>query len=606
MTDYKPIEDHGVIGDLNTVALVADDGSIDFLCFPRFDSPSLFLALLDEDKGGRFQIAPVEAVNRRRQMYLPDTNVLLTRFLSEDGVAELSDFMPVEVEGGIAHNLVRRIKVVRGGFRFRMLCQPRFDYARAEHRVERHGNRIVFTSEGDDGTVLRLWSSVPVKIEQGDAIATFELSAGEHAAFVLEGVVDDSEPSLYGEEYVTSAFKQTVNFWRGWIDRSTYRGRWSDMVNRSALVLKLMTSQEYGSIVAAPTFGVPEEIGGSRNWDYRYTWIRDASFTLYALLRLGFHEEAAAFNEWVEDICEDANPAGRLQIMYGIDGRRTLTEVELPDLEGYRQSRPVRIGNGAYGQLQLDIYGELMDSVYLFDKYGAPMHYDLWGHLVRLIDWVCDNWDQADDGIWETRGGKRDFLYSRIMCWVALDRGLRLARRRSLPCEYERWRGVRDSIHHQVFTEFYSSKRQAFVQARGSEHLDAAALMMPLIRMISPTDRRWLSTLRAIEDELVEDSLVYRYRNGDGLPGTEGTFSICTFWYVECLSRSGDLEKARFFFEKMLGHANHLGLYAEQLGPFGEHLGNFPQAFTHLSLISAAFDLDRRLSGSFGPGRGAR
>ncbi|MGB6410770.1 MAG: glycoside hydrolase family 15 protein, partial [Candidatus Deferrimicrobiaceae bacterium] len=397
------------------------------------------------------------------------------------------------------------------------------------------------------------------------------------------------------------AFKETLNFWRQWVARSTYRGRWRETVNRSALTLKMLTSRSNGSIVAAPTFGLPEEIGGERNWDYRYTWIRDASFTLYGLIRLGYTAEAAAFMRWIEGRAGELNPDGSLQIMYGIDGRHDLTEEILPHFEGYRKSSPVRIGNGAYNQLQLDIYGELMDSVYLYDKYGEPIGYDLWSNLVRLIDWVCKNWQKKDEGIWEIRSGQKEFLYSRLMCWVAIDRGIRLAQKRSLPAPFDRWYKARDTIYRDIFKNFWDPRRKAFTQSKGSTVLDAANLLMPMVKFLGPTDPRWLSTLKAIEEDLVEDSHVYRYRvtdgSSDGLQGEEGTFTMCSFWYVECLSRAGEVQKARFFFEKMLGYANHLGLYSEELGPRGEHLGNYPQAFTHLGLISAAHNLDRNLSG---------
>jgi len=596
---YKPIEDYGVIGDLYTVALVGLDGAIDFMCFPHFDSPSVFAALLDRKRGGSFRIGPTATPERRHQFYLPDTNVLLTRSLSREGVAELSDFMPVE-EAGRAHNLVRRMKTVRGAMRYRMVCDPRFDYGRADHRVEQSGREVVFESQGPDRTALRLRSEVPLSVADGAAVAEFELAAGEHASFVLEVAEEGKASPAEHAEYVPTVFKNTVNFWRDWIGQATYRGRWQEEIFRSALILKLLVSREHGSIVAAPTFGLPEQVGGERNWDYRYTWIRDSAFTLYAFGRLGLHDESRAFFEWLERVCQEGGVHGPLQIMYGLDGRRRLEEVVLEHFEGYRGSRPVRVGNAAYGQLQLDIYGELMDSVYLFDKYGEPVHYDLWQRLVRLVDWVCENWQQPDEGIWEVRGGSREFVYSRVMCWVAIDRALRLARRRSLPAPYGRWLETRDRIYQDVYAHFWSPSRQAFVQHRGAESTDAATLIMPLVRFISPTDRRWLATLKAIEADLVEDSLVYRYRPekaaDDGLAGEEGTFSICTFWYVECLSRAGNLGKARFVFDKMLGHANHLGLYAEELGSCGEHLGNFPQAFTHLALISAAYDLNRRLS----------
>jgi len=596
---YLPIENHGIIGDLSTIALVGTDGSIDFMCLPEFDSPSVFAALLDDAKGGRFQLAPLLEGAREKQLYLPDTCVLLSRFLADGGVAEVSDFMPIESVSGV-HAVVRRAKTVRGEVRFRMVCQPCFNYARSTHTVERTSDGMLFVSAGTPQMALRLRASVPLREEAGAAVAEFTLRADESAWFVLEQSVPGKDTPSAAPDYVANAFKETVAFWRRWVGRSSYRGRWREMVNRSALTLKLLTSRAHGSIVASPTFGLPERVGGQRNWDYRYTWIRDASFTLYGLMRLGYTEEAGAFMRWVEARCEELEPDGALQIMYGIDGRHELGEETLPHLGGYRGSAPVRVGNAAYGHLQLDIYGELMDAIYLYDKYGEPISYDLWRNIVRFIEWVCSHWREPDESIWEVRGGRREFLYSRVLCWAALDRAIRLAQKRSFPAPRARWHEVRDEIHHDIFTNFWDAKRRAFAQSKGSTSLDAAALLMPLIRFVSPTDPRWLSTLRAIERDLVSDSLVYRYRIGDafsdGLVGDEGTFSMCSFWYVECLSRMGDLEQARFYFEKMLGYANHLGLYGEQLGFRGEHLGNFPQAFTHLALISAAFDLDRRLS----------
>jgi GH15 family glucan-1,4-alpha-glucosidase len=597
--DYKPIEDYGIIGDLHTVALVGKDGSIDFMCFPEFDSPSLFAALLDSRKGGRFRISPLLEEAGHRQLYLPDTAVLLTRFLSSEGVAEISDFMPVE-ETGPVHNLVRRAKTVRGEVRFRMICEPRFDYARAAHRVEQRGDEVLFVSEGDDRAAVRLRSSVPMQVRDGAAEAEFTLHSDENAWFVLEEAQPGQESPSAAPDFVADRFKQTVNFWRQWVGRGHYSGRWREMVYRSALTLKLLTSQRHGAPVAAPTFGLPEVLGGQRNWDYRYTWIRDASFSMYALMRLGYTEEAKRFMRWIEARCAELQDGRSLQILYGVDGRREIDEQVLSHLEGYRGSRPVRIGNGAYNQLQLDIYGELMDAAYLCDKHAEPISHDLWRDLVRLIDWVCENWRQKDEGIWEVRGGRREFLYSRLLCWVALDRGIRMMRRGSRPGPILRWIEVRDQIYQDIFESFWDPARQAFVQHKGSKALDAAVLLMPLVRFIGPTDPRWLSTLRALEEALVEDSLVHRYRLGraaaDGLPGQEGTFNMCSFWFAECLARSGDLDQARFQFEKMLGYANHLGLYAEELGSSGQHLGNFPQAFTHIALISTAYDLDRRLS----------
>ncbi len=596
---YEPIENYGVIGDLQTVALVGMNGSIDFMCFPHFDSPSIFAALLDHRKGGRFQVAPVLRGERRKQIYFPDTNMLLTRFLSPDGVAEVSDFMPIKTEGH-AHHLIRRAKTVRGELSFRMICAPAFDYGRAGHTVEAGRGGVLFTSEAADRLALRLRTSVPVKIENGVATAEFKLAAGETAAFVLENA-GESDGAAADPDYIVAAFKETMNFWRRWVRKSSYKGRWREMVNRSALTLKLLTYAPTGAVVAAPTFGLPEEIGGGRNWDYRFTWIRDASFTLYGLMRLGYTEEAAEFMSWIEDRCHDCSPDGALQIMYGLDGRSELIEETLPHWEGYASSSPVRIGNGAAGQLQLDIYGELMDSVYIYNKFGQPISYDLWQSLVRVTDWLCANWQQPDEGIWEVRGGRREFLYSRLMAWVAVDRAVRLSLKRSFPAPLERWLRVRDEIYSDIYRNFWDTDLRSFVQYKGAKTVDASTLLMPLVKFSGPTDPRWLSTLQAIENSLVEDSLVYRYNiddaASDGLSGREGTFNMCSFWFVECLSRAGDLEKARFFFEKAIGYANHLGLYSEELGPTGEHLGNFPQAFTHLALISAAYNLDRTLSG---------
>jgi GH15 family glucan-1,4-alpha-glucosidase len=595
------IEDHAIIGDLHTIALVAIDGTITFLCAPCFDSPSVFASLLDTEHGGEFALAPAFDDPTHRQLYLSDTNVLLTRFLHDDGVAELSDFMPV-ADAGVPHNIVRRAKAVRGDIPFVMRCAPRFDYARAPHTIERTSDGVVFTSPTCS---LRLRASVPMELHGPDATARFLLRAGDTAWFVLELAPEEHKTPGDGATYVTEAFKATSNFWREWSSRATYSGRWREMVLRSALTLKLLTSQRYGSIIAAPTFGLPERIGGSRNWDYRYTWIRDASFTLYGLMRLGFTEESAAFMQWLEARCNELAPDGSLQIMYGCDGRHELPEEELPNLAGYLGSRPVRIGNGAVHHLQLDIYGELLDAVYLYDKYGAPVSIDLWANIRRLIEWVCANWRRADEGIWELRGGRHELLSSRVLCWVALDRAIRMSFKRSFPAPVARWIEQRDLIHEEVFTRFWDPGRKTLVQSPGSNAIDASALLFPLVRFISPVDPRWLSTLRAIEGCLVEDSLVHRYRFdtafSDGLPAGEGTFSMCSFWYIECLSRSGDVQKARHVMEKMLGYANHVGLYGEELGPRAQHLGNFPQAFTHLALISAAYDLDRRLSAAREP-----
>jgi GH15 family glucan-1,4-alpha-glucosidase len=598
---YQPLENYGIIGDLNTVALVALNGSIDYMCFPNFDSPTIFAALLDAERGGKFQIVPAFTQMKSKQLYLPDTNVLLTRFLSKDGVGEITDFMPVEAlyDG---KELIRRVATVRGEVHYKLVCQPRFNYARSQHKAELISeNEIIFTSEGKDKTVIKLLSTVPLKLVDNDAVAEFTLSSNETADFLLENVDKNHSHERDFKAFVTESMFKTVNYWKDWVAQSNYRGRWMEIVNRSALVLKLLTSYRYGSMVAAPTFSLPESIGNKRNFDYRYTWIRDASFTIYALIRLVYTKEAGAFMNWVEKMCEDIKEQKQLRIMYSISGEKELKEEILDSLEGYKGSAPVRIGNDAYNQLQLDIYGELMDAVYLYNKYGEPISYDFWKNLVNQMDWLAENWNQPDEGIWEVRGGKKKFLYSRLQCWVALDRTIKIADARSFPIN-GKWKHERDTIFNSIYDEFWDDKLKAFVQYPGAKTVDASSLLMPLIRFISPRDPRWLSTLKRIEEELVFDSLVYRYKTDvaapDGFLSHEGTFSMCTFWYVECLSKAGQLEKARFYFEKMLGYANHLGLYAEQLGFEGEHLGNFPQAFTHLGLISAAYNLDRQLNNS--------
>jgi GH15 family glucan-1,4-alpha-glucosidase len=595
--DYQPIENYGVIGDLNTVAVVGLNGSIDFMCFPNFDSPTIFASLLDCEKGGSFKIAPATNDIKEKQLYIPDTNILLTRFLSHVGIAEVTDFMPIE-ERRAEVNLIRMVTCVHGQLDFEMTCSPRFDYARSRHSVEKDSEYGISFIPKDGRNSLRLFATVQLAVNENDACARFTLRTGEKAIFVLELKPDGDAPFFALEEFAQESLFKTIKYWKDWTEKGKYRGRWMDIVNRSALVLKLMTSHKYGSIVASPTFGLPEEIGGVRNWDYRYTWIRDASFTIYTLLKLGYIKEARRFISWVEKQCKDIDAAGELRLMYTIDGRQELGESELNHFEGYRGSTPVRIGNDAYNQIQMDIYGELLDAVYLYDKHAEPISYAFWLDISKQVNWVCDHWRTADEGIWEVRGGKKEFLYSRMMCWVAVDRAMKVAEAHSYPLD-PRWRDERDKMFYSIHTEFWNEKLQCFVQYRGADTVDAATLLMPLVRFIGPKDPRWLSTLERIEQTLVSDSLVYRYRadeNIDGIHGGEGTFSMCTFWYVECLSKSGQLSKARLYFEKMLGYANHVGLYAEQLGLQGQHLGNFPQAFTHLGLISAALSLDSQFS----------
>ncbi len=609
--NYQPIENYGIIGNMHTSALVGIDGSIDWYCCPHFDSPSVFAAILDNSIGGRFRIAPRDKGVTHKQLYWPDTNVLITRFLSDGGVGEIDDFMPVGTPHLTPHQIIRRVKVVRGEMTFRLECRPAFDYARAEHKTHLHGGTARFDGPGLSLTLL---TSVPLR-RNGNAIASeFTLREGETAVVILRQVDNDAEnPPCPSVEEVEAMFRSTVGYWKRWLSQCTYTGRWREMVHRSALMLKLLTFEPTGAIVAAPTCSLPEHIGGVRNWDYRYTWIRDAAFSLYGLLRIGFTDEATHFMEWLEARWRYAAEGEPLQIVYGIDGRSDLKEIELSHLSGYRDSKPVRIGNGAHSQLQLDIYGELMDSVYLYNKYASPISYDAWTRLRQLLDWLCSNWERPDEGIWEVRGGRQHFVYSKLMCWVAMDRGLRLADKRSFPADRTRWLAERDRIFEQIMEKGWCSERGAFVQAYDSEVLDASNLIMPLVFFLAPNDPRMLRTLDAINKPpsaggLVTDGMVLRYdtdHTSDGLAGGEGTFNMCTFWLVEALTRAGRtdprrLDEARLLFERMLGYANHLGLYAEELGSSGEALGNFPQAFTHLALISAAFNLDRALGGGMG------
>jgi GH15 family glucan-1,4-alpha-glucosidase len=594
---YLPIEEHGVIGDLHTVALVGVDGTIDWCCLPRFDAPAVFGALLDKDKGGELSLRARGTV-RHRQLYLPDSNVLMTRYLGERSVGEVVDFMVPHGAGlnesSADHLIVRRVQAVRGRVQFDLRCRPAFDFARAPHTIHLvEGVGAVF--ESPSGRLV-LRSTAPLSIDGDAAVASFDLDEGERVELLLNwgGRV---RPVHRGE--AEDLFAATMRYWQSWLRGSRYTGRWREMVERSALCLKLLVHQPSGALVAAPTTSLPEALGADRNWDYRFTWVRDAAFTLYALMSLGFTEEAAGFMEWLEARCRETPMGEGLQILYGIDGRREVPELVLDHLDGYRGSRPVRVGNDAAMQRQLDIYGELMDSVYLFNKYGSPISWELWTALSRQLDWLANHWEQPDDGLWEVRGGRERFTYSAVMTWVAFERAQRLARQRGLPAPVIRWRDVGDRAYEQVQEHGWSEERGAYVQSFGSKRLDASLLVLPLVKFTGPKDPRFLATLDRIGEELVQDSLVQRYEadGWDGLGGKEGSFSLCSFWYVEALTRAGRLAESRLTFEKMLTYANHVGLYAEEIGPAGEALGNFPQAFTHLALISAAVNLDRALRG---------
>ena len=591
------IGDHGIIGNMRSAALVDSTGRIDFFCFPEFDSASLFAALLDDgqEKAGAFSVALAGDIRSGTQQYLPETNVLLTRFLSDDLVVELCDFMPV-AEQNQPHCIVRKVTAIGGRAQLVMRCRPAFDYGRANHSVDKQEDGVLFCPQSGSQTTVRLWSSANLEIQGSEATAYFALEEGESAYFYL----GDQDIAASGniEDFVNVCLRRTCEYWKRWARKSLYKGRWREAVTRSVLVLKLLTSRSQGSILAAPTFGLPETIGGERNWDYRFVWMRDASFTAYAFIRLGYVEEGALFERWLEGRLNLEGERGPLKVMYRFNGCTDLEEVELSHLSGYRGSKPVRIGNGAARQLQLDMYGELIDSVYLSSKYGDGIAYDGWIQMKAVLHWLADHWQDPDEGIWEVRGGKREFLHSRLMCWVAFDRAIRLGRKRSLAGPYQWMEDCRDTIVADIHKNFWNSELQSFVQYKGAAEVDASALLMPLVRFISPNDPRWLSTLIAIERDLVTDTVVKRYATDnpvDGLSGREAGFTACAFWLVEAKARSKQLDEAVALLEKLLRHANPVGLFAEQMQLTGEHLGNFPQALSHLALISAATYIDRCL-----------
>ncbi|MFD3441600.1 glycoside hydrolase family 15 protein [Streptomyces sp. NPDC058685] len=602
MDEYPLIENHGLIGDLQTAALVATDGTIDWFCCPRFDSPSVFGALLDREKGGHFTVKPAVENYSTKQLYLPDTAILVTRFMTEAGAGEVLDFMPVTgSEATGRHRLVRMLRCVRGSMTFEVEIAPRFDYGRKPHELHISQHGAVFASDGlelavhavrepEDDRLLKAVSG------DRDLRFTLPLEAGQQRGLMVESSPEGPAREVRLGEF-EQLFGETVGFWRGWLAQSRYSGRWREAVERSAITLKLMTYAPSGALVAAPTAGLPEQLGGERNWDYRFTWIRDASFSVYALLGLGFKEEAKAFTGWLRDRVQEkaGGDTGPLNIMYRVDGSSDLVEETLDHWEGYHGSSPVRIGNGAADQLQLDIYGEALDSIYFAHQHGIQLDNRGWTSLHTLLDWLVDHWDQPDEGLWETRGGRQDFTYGRVMCWVAFDRALRLANSSGRPAAKGRWTTERDKIYEQVLARGWHPERGAFVQHYGSDVLDSALLRMPTVGFITPDDPMWTSTLNAMDRELVTDSLVYRYNpeaSPDGLRGSEGTFSLCTFMYVDALARAGRTDQARLVLEKMLTYANHLGLYSEEIDLTGRQLGNFPQAFTHLAMIDTAITLD--------------
>jgi GH15 family glucan-1,4-alpha-glucosidase len=592
---HQPISAYGLMGDMRTAALVGLDGSIDWCCLPRFDSGSVFAALLDTERGGTWAIHP-EGRWTSTQRYLPRTNILETAFRTADGaIISVTDFMPVAEDGrpsGPHPEIHRRLRCARGRALMTMVFMPRFEYGARTTRLEALRAGLFATDRTDQ--VLTLSSGKPFDwmIEQSTATTRFGLEKGEERWVVLRYDDDDIHPV---DRYESARkLDNTAAFWQKWSSKVRYRGPYRGMVKRSALALKLLTHAETGAMIAAPTTSLPETIGGGRNWDYRFVWLRDAAFTLAALDAVGHYGEADRFMRFLKKVCRHEG-GGHLQIMYGIDGRRDLVERQLDHLSGYRNSRPVRVGNGAVGQLQLDVYGEVMETADIWRR-NHEMTEGTWRVLRGLVDWVSTNWHLPDSSIWEVRGEVRHYVFSKVMSWVALDRGVRMAEELSLEGDTAGWRAARDALHAEIMERGWSEERQSFVQSYDDTSLDAAALAIPMVRFLPWNHPRVHATVRAVARELttLDGELVYRYRHPDGLEGEEGCFSICTFWLAQALAMIGERERAERVFRRMLQHANHVGLYSEQIDPLtGEFLGNFPQAFTHIALINCAAALAR-------------
>lgn len=671
--DYIPIADHAIIGNLRTAALISLDGSVESYCIPNFDSPSVFARILDKYKGGHFSITPTVPF-ATKQNYLPNSNILQTKFLNDEGVVNVTDFLPRHGNDGDSSApplfwLIRRVEVIRGVASLRMECAPAFNYARDEHTTDFlpddsveycHQKKVRFKSpnleldlryvseatldnlpepevnidylnlskEGHLGPAVCCNLSLvegqrvtfilricPERVGAPEARPTQELA--DRLGIPLEALIAGAskmrpqDDPLLNADFLEQLFHLTHEYWNNWIRKSTYQGSWREAVNRSALALKLLIYEPTGAVVASPTFSLPEYIGGTRNWDYRASWIRDSSFTLYALIRLGFTQEANAYLEFIFDRLRDKNPDGSLQIMYTIHGGKDLPEIELSHLDGHKGSKPVRIGNGAANHTQLDIYGELMDCIYLGQKFGRPLGYDTWVLVRDLVDYVVDHCREPDLSIWEVRGKDRHFTYSKIMLWVAIDRGIRIVEKRSLPCPQRSvWYATRDALYEEIMTKAWNPTLKVFGQSyEETDVLDSAVLIMPLVFFMAPADPRFVSTLKQIlkspeRGGLTSNNLVYRYdvtKTDDGVGGKEGTFCLCTLWCVEALTRAGEydrplLTRAIAMFEDFLLYSNHVGLCTEEISDAGDALGNAVQGFTHVTLISAAYNLSRTVT----------
>ncbi|KAL7946597.1 glycoside hydrolase family 15 protein [Trichoderma barbatum] len=655
---YLPIEDYGIVGNMHTCALVGLDGSIDFMCWPDFDSPSVFCRLLDKNKGGYFSVSPPDELGcTTKQQYLPSSCILQTRYIHEDGVVDIVDFFPrpksakvmtkgykqnayreaTNVQEELKKWTVRRVECIRGSLPIDVEIFPAFGYGKHPHQTTLL--RAAHTSEHRESKIgtfhsqdVRLQLDVAVDKENAHSypditfqkvmkegmlgeglVSRFTLTAGQTISFILRNDIPNHITEVITDEVLDSQQHDTQSFWYNFISQSKYKGRWREVVARSLMILKLLTYEPTGAIIAAPTFSLPEDIGGVRNWDYRFSWVRDSSFTIYILLRLGFKAEADAYMEFImERFTQSIGPDGGLPIMFTIRGETDIPEITLDHFEGYRGSAPVRIGNGAAFHLQFDVYGELMDAIYLYNKYGKPVSWDIWCAVRRMLDYVLTIIGKTDMSIWEVRGDKQRFTISQIMLWVAFDRGLRLADKRCLPCPNRaKWLEARDSIYEEVMEKGYNTEMKSFIQSYEARNvLDSSILLAPLVFFISPSDPRFTNTLNRImlppeEGGLTSTGLVYRYdtdESDDGVGGRDGAFSICTFWLVEAMTRASIhepkyLPRALNLFQNMLQFSNHLSMFSEEIARSGEQLGNTPQAFSHLSLISAAFNLDRVFEG---------
>lgn len=596
--DYRPLRDYALIGDAHTAALVSSDGSIDWLCWPRFDSPAIFCRLLDRHKGGYFRVGPASPHAASTRSYVENTNVLTTVFSTGGGRFRLTDLMPVErltetherEDIASSYRVLRLVEGLDGEAEVEVSFRPTFDYAQAESSYDLREDFVVAYNEHE-----ALLLSSPAKFKRdssGALISGFKIKAGERLWITLTYFEDVNHTSITLPTIdADNEIRLTLEYWREWSDTCAYKGPYERLVRRSALVLKLLTYEPTGALIAAPTTSLPEEIGGVRNWDYRYTWLRDSSLILYSLQLLGYYEEATDFFDWLDQLCIPCSH--ELQIMYRIDGGAHLPERNLDHLEGYRGSRPVRVGNGAHQQRQLDIYGEVIDAAYLYHvRMQRPLRADMWEMLSYMADQTAQRWREPDNGIWEVRGGARHFLYSKLLCWVALDRIVRLSTRDGLQGDVARWKKEREEIRKVILTDGYNEQVGAFTQALGETDLDASALTIPQLGFLPATDPRVISTVNKIQEGLTSHGLVYRYLSDDALPGGEATFALCSFWLVDCLAQQGNIDEARALFERVTGYANDLGLLSEEIDPVSrELLGNYPQGFTHLGLIRSALNI---------------